>query len=67
MYPSLVLVQTRKTHPCISERLLMGRKESNQTKVRSYTIFKRLFIILVKLCTLLPIVLNKFSHVLTLY
>ena len=30
--PSLVLVQTRKTGPFITERLLMGRKESNQTK-----------------------------------
>ena len=30
--PSLVLVQSRKTHPFITERLLMGRKESNQTK-----------------------------------
>ena len=30
--PSLVLVQPRKTRPYISERLLMGRKESNQTK-----------------------------------
>ena len=29
--PSLVLVQPRKTHPYITERLLMGRKESNQT------------------------------------
>ena len=29
--PSLVLVQSRKTHPFITERLLMGRKESNQT------------------------------------
>ena len=29
--PSLVLVQPRKTHPFITERLLMGRKESNQT------------------------------------
>ena len=28
---SLVLVQPRKTHPFITERLLMGRKESNQT------------------------------------
>ena len=27
--PSLVLVQPRKTCPCLSERLLMGRKESN--------------------------------------
>ena len=29
--PSLVLVQPRKTRPSITERLLMGRKESNQT------------------------------------
>ena len=31
IYPSLVLVQPRKTRPYIIERLLMGRKESNQT------------------------------------
>ena len=29
--PSLVLVQPRKTRTFITERLLMGRKESNQT------------------------------------
>ena len=29
--PSLVLVQRRKTCPYTTERLLMGRKESNQT------------------------------------
>ena len=29
--PSLVLVQPRKTRPFITERLLMGRKELNQT------------------------------------
>ena len=29
--PSLVLVQPRKTRPFITVRLLMGRKESNQT------------------------------------
>ena len=29
--PSLVLVKPRKTRPFITERLLMGRKESNQT------------------------------------
>ena len=29
--PSLVLVQPRKTRPFITERLLMGPKESNQT------------------------------------
>ena len=31
IYPSLVLAQPRKTCPSITERLLMGRKESNQT------------------------------------
>ena len=29
--PSLVLVQFRKTRPFITDRLLMGRKETNQT------------------------------------
>ena len=32
IYPTVVLVQPRKTSPYITERLLMGRKESNQTK-----------------------------------
>ena len=32
IYPTLVLVQPRKTCPCLTERLLMGRKEPNQTK-----------------------------------
>ena len=31
IYISLVLVQPRKTRPCLTERLLMGCKESNQT------------------------------------
>ena len=35
--PSLVLVQHRKARPYITERLLMGRKESNQTNKRVYT------------------------------
>ena len=30
--PSLVLIQPRKTRPFITERLLMGCKESNQAK-----------------------------------
>ena len=30
--PSSALVQPRKSRPYITERLLMGRKESNQTK-----------------------------------
>ena len=29
--PSLVLVQPRKTRPFITERLLLGHKETNQT------------------------------------
>ena len=33
--PILVLVQPRKTRPFITERLLMGRKESNQTNKQS--------------------------------
>ena len=36
IYPSLVLVQPRKTRPCLTERLLMGRKESNQSKNEKY-------------------------------
>ena len=32
IYPSLVLIQPWKTRPCLTEILLMGRKESNQTK-----------------------------------
>ena len=34
IYPSLVLVQPRKTRPCLTERLLMERKESTQTKTQ---------------------------------
>ena len=33
--PCLVLVQPRKTRLFITERFLMGRKESNQTKTKS--------------------------------
>ena len=35
--PSLVLVQPRKTRPFVTERLLMGRKESNQTNKSTKT------------------------------
>ena len=35
--PSLVLVQPRKNRPYLTERLLMGRKESNQTKTKQTT------------------------------
>ena len=37
--PSLVLVQPRKTRPFITERLLMGRKESNQTNKQTYLVY----------------------------
>ena len=33
--PSLVLVQPRKTRPFITERLWIGRKESNQTNQKN--------------------------------
>ena len=35
--PGLVLVQPRKTRPFITERLLMGLKESNQAKIMQHT------------------------------
>ena len=38
--PSLVLVQPRKTRPFITERLLMGRKESNQTNKQAILDFQ---------------------------
>ena len=42
--PSLVLVQPRKTRPFITERLLMGRKESNQTnKPHAFTHLGKIF------------------------
>ena len=36
IYPSLILVQPRKTLPFITERLLMGRKESNKQNNATY-------------------------------
>ena len=39
--PSLVLVQPRKTRPFKTERLLMGRKESNQTKTKPTSTYWR--------------------------
>ena len=38
--PSLVLVQPRKTRPFITERLLMGRKVSNQIKRNKMPLFR---------------------------
>ena len=39
IYPSLVLVQPRKTRPRLAEKLLMGRKESNQTNKQILKIY----------------------------
>ena len=41
IYPSLILVQPRKTRPYLTERLLMGLKESNQTKQKDILWFTR--------------------------
>ena len=38
--PSLVLVHCRNTLPFMTERLLMGRKESNQTKLIALSSYK---------------------------
>ena len=40
IYPSFVMVQPRKTRPCLTERLLMGRKESNQTNIHEGTLVR---------------------------
>ena len=40
--PSLVLVQPRKTCPFITERLLMGCKESNQTNKQNILIIVKI-------------------------
>ena len=40
IYPSLVLVQARKTRPCLAERLLMGHKESNRTNKQNKLLHK---------------------------
>ena len=37
--PSLVLVQPRKTRPFITERLLMGRKETNKLTNKILVVF----------------------------
>ena len=45
--PSLILVQPRKTRTYITERLLMGRKESNQTNTPE-KVFSRMSLFLNK-------------------
>ena len=57
IYPSLVLVQPRKTRPFITERLLMGRKESNQTKIQCIMGIKHDFLC-IKICWTPKVVLK---------
>ena len=38
---SLVLVQPRKTRPCLNERLMIGRNESNKKKILCKVKIKR--------------------------
>ena len=45
--PSLILVQPRKTCPFITERLLMGRKESNLTINLTLGIYAKGYIVFV--------------------
>ena len=55
--PSLVLVQPKKNRPFIIERLLMGRKESNQTnKTNKQIIHVISFVCLLCFCARLIIV-----------
>ena len=42
--PSLVLVQPRKTRPYMTERLLMGRKESKQTNKQTKFIYSKTYV-----------------------
>ena len=39
MYPSLVLVQPRKTRPCLIERLLMGQLKNQIKKTKQLLCF----------------------------
>ena len=58
--PSFVLVQPRKTRPFITERLLMGCKESNQTnKQKSLCIAMKIIVCAPKIAFIsLPINVN---------
>ena len=55
--PSLVLVQPRKTRPFITKRLLMGRKESNQTN-KTLTFYSRVILAIINLHCNLHIIGN---------
>ena len=45
-YTSLIMVQPRKISPCLTERLLMGSKESNQTNKQNLWQFSVIFALL---------------------
>ena len=61
--PSFVLVQPRKTCPCITERLLMGCKESNQTKYLTYNVYLKICIYLTMTGLLVRLSLNRIMNV----
>ena len=44
IYPSLVLVKPRKTRPCLTERLLMGRKEQTNKLAYNFQIKLHFFL-----------------------
>ena len=48
--PNVVLVQPGKTRPFITERLVMGRKESNQTNKKSSEARDVKFVLPLPLC-----------------
>ena len=54
-YPSLVLVQPRKTCHCLTERLLMERKESNQTKLADNQDWNNILCFLISLWSLFQV------------
>ena len=60
--PSLVLVQPRKTCPFITERLLMGRKESNQTNKTQFRPDKMSGLSWIQMVWHSQMVLKKFSR-----
>ena len=64
--PSLVLVQPRKTRPFITERLLIGRKESNQTNKQTILVLKLIgfanfFVFAYSVCETLHIAYKRYK------
>ena len=59
---ALVLVQPRWTRPCLTEGLLMGRKESNQTNKQNIYIFHYIFVIFLHFLLFVYCVCSLESH-----